>query len=264
MSSSDATLLFDVEGPIARIRFNRPRALNALDRTMAEGLLRICKTIRTAPDIRVVVFSGEGRAFMAGGDLDYFHADLSAAAQAAPTVIDPLHEALSILTSLPQLVIASLHGAVAGAGVSLGLACDLSIAAEGTRFNLAYARIGASPDGSASWSLPRMVGLHKALELSLLAETFEAMEALRLGIVSRVVPAQALVAETEALAQRLAAGPSFAYAKTKQLMRTSLERTMKEQMMAERDAFIACAKTADFAEGVGAFFDKRQPRFQGH
>ncbi|MDY7546888.1 enoyl-CoA hydratase-related protein [Glaciimonas sp. CA11.2] len=264
MSNSDATILFHVEDQIANIRFNRPSALNALDRTMAEGLLTICKSIKASQDIGVVVISGEGRAFMAGGDLDYFKADLAAAAQAAPTVIDPLHEALSILTNLPQLVIASVHGAVAGAGVSLALACDLSIAAEGTRFNLAYSKIGASPDGSASWSLPRMVGLHKALELTLLAETFDAAEAQRLGMISRVVPAAALAAETEALAQRLASGPAFAFAKTKQLMRASFARTMEDQMLAERESFIACAKSADFVEGVSAFFDKRPPRFTGN
>ena len=263
MSNSDATILFNVEDKIANIRFNRPPALNALDRTMAEGLLTICKNIKASQDIRVVVISGEGRAFMAGGDLDYFKADLAAAAQAAPTVIDPLHEALSILTNLPQLVIASVHGAVAGAGVSLALACDLSIAAEGTRFNLAYSKIGASPDGSASWSLPRMVGLHKALELTLLAETFDAAEAQRLGMISRVVPAEALAAETEALAQRLAMGPAIAFAKTKQLMRASFARTMEDQMLAERESFIACAQSADFVEGVSAFFDKRPPRFTG-
>lgn len=263
MSISDATILFDVENQIARIRFNRPPALNALNRIMAENLLAICKTIQASPDIRVVIISGEGRAFMAGGDLDYFKADLAGAAQAAPTVIDPLHAALSILTTLPQLILASVHGAVAGAGVSLTLACDLSMAAEGTRFNLAYSKIGASPDGSASWSLPRMVGLHKALELTLLAETFDAAEAMRLGMISRVVPAEALAAETEALAQRLAAGPALAFAKTKQLMRASFTHTLEEQMLAERESFIECAKSADFVEGVSAFFDKRPPHFTG-
>lgn len=261
MHSDNATVLFAQEGPVATIRFNRPPALNALDQDMAETLLSICKTIRASSEIRVVVISGEGRAFMAGGDLAYFQADIAAAAQSAPKVIEPLHEAISILTQLPQLVVASLHGAVAGAGVSLALACDLSIAAAGTRFNMAYARIGASPDGSASWSLPRTVGLHKALELTLLAETFDAAEALRLGIVNRVVEAEALKSETQALAQRLAAGPTFAYAKTKQLMRTSLQRTLEDQMAAECEAFVACAKTADFVEGVGAFFDKRPARF---
>ena len=263
MSNSDATILYNVEDQIARIRFNRPLALNALNPSMAEGLLAICERIRASPDIRVVVISGEGRAFMAGGDLDYFKADLASAAQAAPTVIDPLHEALTILTNLPQLIIASVHGAVAGAGVSLTLACDLSIAAVGTRFNLAYSKIGASPDGSASWSLPRMVGLHKALELTLLAETFDAAEARRLGMITRVVPAEALVAETEVLLQRLAAGPALAFARTKQLMRASFARTMEEQMLAERGSFIACAKSLDFAEGVSAFFDKRLPQFLG-
>ncbi|MES2536940.1 MAG: enoyl-CoA hydratase-related protein [Pseudomonadota bacterium] len=263
MTPSDAPIQFERDGAIARIRFNRPPALNALTRVMAEGLLEICRTMGSSPDIRVLVISGTGKAFMAGGDLGYFHEDIAAAPRNAPTLIDPLHAALEILTSLPQLVIGSLHGAVAGAGVSMALACDLSIASSDTRFNLAYARIGTSPDGSATWSLPRVVGLHKALELALLADTFDAAEALRLGIVSRVVAPEALAEETEKLAQRLASGPSFAYGKTKQLMRASFSRSLKDQMEAEKASFIECAATADFAEGIGAFFGKRQAQYTG-
>ena len=263
MTTSDSTILLKQEGPIARIILNRPVALNALNRSMAERLLLICEMIRDSSTIRVVVISGQGRAFMAGGDLDYFHEDLAAAPQAAPTVIGPLHAALSILTHLPQVVMASLHGAVAGAGVGLALACDLVIAAEGTRFNMAYARIGACPDGSNTWSLPRAVGLHKALELILLADFFDAAEAHRLGIVSRVVPLERLDQETEALLRRLAAGPSVAYAHSKRLLRQSSENTIESQMLAESAAFVACTETADFKEGVRAFFDKLPAQFSG-
>lgn len=263
MTTSDSPVLFEREGAIATIRFNRPAALNAIDQAMAESLLTICRTLVSATDIRVVVLCGAGNAFMAGGDLACFHADKAAAAQTAEKLITPLNEALMILTTLPQLVIASVHGAVAGAGVSVALACDLCIAADDTRFNLAYSRIGASPDASATWSLPRVVGLRKALELTLMAENIDAAEALRLGMVNRVVPAVSLADETEALARRLASGPSFAYGQIKSLLRASVGNSLKQQLDAERDAFHACAATADFAEGVDAFFEKRRPVFQG-
>jgi len=256
-------VLFERQGAVARIRFNRPAALNAIDQSTAESLLAICRTLATDTAIRVIVLSGEGKAFMAGGDLARFYADKAAAVQTAHAIITPLHEALAIMTALPQLVLASVHGAVAGAGVSLALACDLCIAADDAQFNLAYSRIGASPDGSGTWSLPRVVGLRKALELALLAETIDANEASRLGIVNRVVPAMALAEATQALAERLANGPGIAYGHIKRLLRASSGNTLQQQMDAERDAFCACAGTADFAEGMDAFFEKRRPAFQG-
>jgi 2-(1,2-epoxy-1,2-dihydrophenyl)acetyl-CoA isomerase len=263
MTDKNSPVLFSQDQGVARIRFNRSASLNAIDERLAQEFLAACKMINASSDARVVVLSGEGRSFMAGGDLACFHADLPRAAETATAIIEPLHEALSILADLPQPVLACLHGAVAGAGVSVALACDLAIAASDARFNLAYAAIGASPDGSSSWFLPRVVGLRKAMEIAMLAESFNAEEALRLGIVNRVVHASTLVAETEALAQRIANGPTVAYSKIKQLMRASLGRSLDEQMKAEADAFRACAGTADFAEGIGAFFEKRKPRFEG-
>lgn len=261
--TTDSPILFDRHGAIASIRFNRPAALNAIDHSMAQRFLEICRSLTEASDIRVVVLSGEGKAFMAGGDLARFHDYKARAAQTAEQIITPLHEALAMLTALPQPVVASLHGAVAGAGVSLALACDLCIAAADTQFNLAYARIGTSPDASVTWSLPRIVGMRRAMELTLLAESFDAAEAQRLGIVNRVVPAASLVEETLVLSQRLAAGPSYAYGQIKRLIRSSFGQDMQQQMDAERAAFCACAGTGDFAEGVDAFFDKRRPDFQG-
>jgi 2-(1,2-epoxy-1,2-dihydrophenyl)acetyl-CoA isomerase len=160
-------------------------------------------------------------------------------------------------------VIASVHGAVAGAGLSLALACDFAIAAEGTRFTFAYANIGASCDLSGSWSLPRLVGLRKALEIALLGQPLDAAEALRLGLVNRVVPEAELETQTLALAQRLASGPAQSIAQMKRLMRISFEHDLRGQLDAERSAFLACATGADFAEGVDAFIAKRPPRFGG-
>ncbi|MFN3566044.1 MAG: enoyl-CoA hydratase/isomerase family protein [Burkholderiaceae bacterium] len=260
MSEESSPLIVDREGGIVRLRFNRPNVLNALDRSAARAFLDVCRTLAEDRSVRVLVLSGEGRAFMAGGDLAELKADPIGAAEA---LIGPVHEALPLLAGMRAPVVASLHGAVAGAGLSLAMACDFALAAEGTRFTLAYVNIGASCDVSASWSLPRLVGMRRALEIALLGDVFDAAEAQRIGIVNRVVPAAELQAQTLALARRLAEGPAESIAQMKWLMRTSFERDLRGQLDAEREAFLACAATADFAEGVDAFIAKRKPRFGG-
>ena len=256
-------VILDRAGAVARIRFNRAEALNALNTESAEALLNICQQIAADPANRVVVISGACRAFMAGGDITEFTGELSVRSPRIDGLIVKLHNALEILANLRSPVVASLQGAVAGAGVSIALAADLAIASDDTVFNLAYAKIGASPDGSSSWSLPRLVGVRKAMEIAMLSENIYAEEALRLGIVNRVVAAKDLEAETDALAQRLASGPTFAYGMIKHLMRTSHERTLRGQLDEEQKSFLACNETGDFESGVSAFFTKRPAVFRG-
>jgi len=260
---SQGGLNVTAEAGIVRLQFNRPERLNAIDVAMAEAFNVACRSIASDHSVRVVVMCGAGRAFMAGGDLNTFHADAAHADATARAIIDPLHAGLAILADINPPVIAGLQGAVAGAGVSLALAADLAIAADDARFTLAYAKIGASCDGSSSWSLPRVVGLRRALEIALLADPLDASTALAFGMVNRVVPAASLAAEVEALARRLAAGPTLAYGKIRRLLRTSFERDLAAQMNAERDAFCESARTKDFAEGVAAFLGKRAARFEG-
>ena len=258
--TTSAPLRYWREGAVAHLRFNRPEVLNAIDGPTAQAFLAACRALAGDGEVRAVVVSGEGRAFIAGGDL----AELRRRpVEAARELIGPMHEGIALLASLDAPVIASLHGAVAGGGLGVALACDLAIAAEGTRFNLAYVNVGTSSDCSTSWALPRLVGLRKALEIALLGETFDAAEALRLGIVNRVVPAADLVAETEKLARRLAEGPPLALGRLKRLMRQSLNRELQEQLDAEAEGFLSCAASADFAEGASAFFEKRPARYQG-
>jgi 2-(1,2-epoxy-1,2-dihydrophenyl)acetyl-CoA isomerase len=157
-----------------------------------------------------------------------------------------------------------VHGAVAGAGVSVMAAADLALAAEGTKFSLAYSRIGASPDGGSTYFLPRLLGARRALEMMLLADTFDAQAALRLGLVNWVVGAGELAAETAKLAGRLAQGPTAAFAETKWLVNRSYEQALAPQLEAEMEAFARCAVTRDFAEGVTAFVEKRKPNFKGN
>ena len=260
MKAPDSSLLVSRDGDIVRLQFNRPEVLNALDRASAQSFAHACRDIASDHSVRAVIVSGAGRAFMAGGDLAELRADPTGAAIA---LIGPMHEAIVLLAEMRAPVIASLQGAVAGAGLSLALACDFAIAAEGTRFTLAYVNIGASCDLSGSWSLPRLVGLRKALEIALLGEHFDAAEALRLGLVNRVVAEAELEARTLALAQRLARGPAQSIAQLKRLMRISFEHDLRGQLDAERAAFLSCASTADFAEGVDAFIARRAPRFGG-
>lgn len=261
--SDDQPVLLKVDGPIARIVFNRPKVLNALSVAAAEAFLGACKSIAADSGNRVVVIAGEGRAFMAGGDITAFQGPADEVLKHVPTIMEPLHEGLDILAGLAQPVIASLHGPVAGAGMSIALSTDLAIAADTAIFTLAYSKLGTSPDGSSSWSLPRLVGLRKAMEIALLSDVYDAPEALRLGLINRIVPAADLASQTDKLARRLAEGPTFAYGQAKALLRRSLDRSLHDQMAAEAAAFGACIGTADFAEGVNAFLAKRQPTFKG-
>ena len=248
------------EGAIVRLVFNRPHALNALDVAMAQAFVDACQAIGDDSGVRAVLLCGAGRAFMAGGDLAAMHADPRAVADA---LISRLHAGLKLLARIDAPVVAAAHGVVAGAGFSMLMAADLAIAAEGTRFNLAYVNVGASCDGSASWSLPRVVGLRRALEIALLGDELDAQRALGLGIVNRVVPPDALDAEADALARRLADGPTLAIGRMRRLMRESFDHDLARQLDAEREAFLGGADSADFSEGVGAFLAKRAPRFRG-
>ena len=182
-TSSDASVLFWREGGIAHIRFNRPAALNAIDLGLAQAFHAACRELAADDSIRVVVLSGAGRAFMAGGDLASMQAD---PVGGSAGLIAQMHPAIEILAALRAPVIASVQGAVAGAGLGLALASDLIIAAQGTRFTLAYPRIGTSSDCSTSWGLVRWVGLRKALEIALLNDTLDADEALRIHLVNRL------------------------------------------------------------------------------
>lgn len=254
------TVLVEDSGPVGRIVLNRPEVLNALNVEMAEAFHAACRRLVQAPAVRVIVVQGAGRAFMAGGDIAALSGD---AVKVAGQLIAAMHAGLLALARGPAPVIASLQGPVAGAGVSLALAADLAIAADTTQFNMAYARIGASCDLGASWSLPRVVGLRRALEIALLCDNVGAQQACDWGMVNRVVPADQLQSQTDALAERLATGPTVALGQIRTLFRRAEHTPFDEQLDAERDAFLHCAATDDFAEGAQAFLAKRKPRFDG-
>jgi len=257
----EAVRLVVLDG-VARLTFDRPEALNAIDVATAECLLAQCKALQERNDVRVVVLSGSGRAFMAGGDLAAFRASPAPAALAS-AIIRPLNAALEILSGLPLPVIGSVHGAVAGAGFSLAIGCDLTLAADDARFCLAYLGIATTIDGGGSWHLVRQVGLQRAMDLAYTNRSISAEEAAAIGLVARVVAAERLQEETEALAARLAAGPTFALGGVKRLLREAGRRDYTSQLAAEHDQFCACAAREDFREGVEAFFERRRPLFSG-
>jgi 2-(1,2-epoxy-1,2-dihydrophenyl)acetyl-CoA isomerase len=256
-------VLCEVTDGVARITLNRPVALNAFDVTAAEAFFAAIDRLQSDATVRVVAISGAGKAFCSGGDLAAFIADPANAPKNARRLIDPLHGALMQMARMKPPIVAVVHGAAAGAGLSLVLACDLAIAADDTKFGSAYARVGASPDVGMTWALPRVVGLRKAMEIALLAENLDAAEALRLGLVNKVVPRAELEREADALVFRLARGPTAAYGRIKSLLRESSGRSLAEQLAAEAQAFSTGAATEDFREGIDAFFGKRGAQFRG-
>lgn len=261
MDQTGSPVLLTIEQAVAVITLNRPRVLNAIDAQTARSLSDVIARVTQDGTARALLLRGEGRAFCAGGDVARFvEGDPRAAIEA---IIDPLHEALRALDALKLPTLVAVQGPVAGAGFSLAMACDLCIAADDAVFTMAYSRIGASPDGSATYRLPRLVGTRKALELAMLAEPLSAAEAQAIGLVNRVVPAASLQSEATALARRLAQGPTAAYARIKHLVGRSLGNDLSAQLDLEREAFLAGARTADFREGAQAFLAKRPPLFEG-
>jgi 2-(1,2-epoxy-1,2-dihydrophenyl)acetyl-CoA isomerase len=251
------------DGAVAAIVLHRPEALNALDGEMMARLRRVAEQVEADASVRAVVIRGEGPAFLAGGDVKLFHRRIQELPALILAVGPDLNAAVLALRRMGKPVLASVHGAVAGAGVSLVAAADLAIAANDSRFTLAYSRIGACPDAGATYCLPRLVGEKKALELMFLSETFDAATAQALGLVNWVVPAATLQARTREIAARLAEGPTFAYGETKALVYGLQDGVLARRMEEEIRAFARCAATADMAEGVAAFVEKRAPRFVG-
>jgi 2-(1,2-epoxy-1,2-dihydrophenyl)acetyl-CoA isomerase len=256
---------YEVSDRVATLTLNRPEALNAVNPDMIEALLE--SSARAAGDsaVRVVVVRGAGPHFMAGGDLKWFRqqTELDAPDRRArfDKLIRGVHASILNFRSMDKPVVAAVHGAVAGFGLSLMMAADLVVASSDAYFTMAYSNIALSPDGGATWSLPRQVGLKQAMEIALLGDRFDVTRARELGLVNRVVSPERLDNEAGELALRLAAGATDALARTKHLLNRSFDRTLEEQLDAEQSAFADCAAHADFVEGLAGFFEKRKPVF---
>jgi len=250
----------------ATVQLNRPQALNAWNAQLGDDLRSALRGAAEDAAVRAVVITGAGRAFSSGADLR----DVSGGertADGAPDVYTTLteryHPIMKMVREMPKPVIAAVNGPAVGIGCSLALCCDLILAAESAYFLLAFVNIGLVPDGGSSLFVPTRVGMARASELSMLGERLSAGRALEWGLINRVVADDALGQEVDALAARLAAGPTRSYAGTKRQLNSWLYSRMDEQLDLEARIQQETAGSADVIEGMTAFLEKRPPRFSG-
>jgi 2-(1,2-epoxy-1,2-dihydrophenyl)acetyl-CoA isomerase len=255
-------LKLDIHDRLAMLTLNRPEAYNAFNLPLARQFLDVITQVDEDPAVRCVVITGTGKAFCAGGDVKGFDDHLGEIGLHLKYLTHLLHGAVSRLARMPKPVIAAVNGVVAGGGMGLMLACDLIYAVDSATFNMAYTRIGATPDGGSTFWLPRLVGVRRALELIYTNRLLSAQEALDWGLINAIMPAEGFVDEVLTLAQQLAAGPTLAYGRAKKLCYMSLHESLETQMEHEARDIADSAKTEDFREGIKAFLQKRPPRFQ--
>ncbi|KUI47070.1 enoyl-CoA hydratase [Mycobacterium sp. GA-1199] len=253
------TLTFEQSGAIARITLNRPDAANGMNGTMTRELAAAAKRCDTDAT-KVVVLTGSGRFFCAGGDLKDFASAPDRGAH-LKGVADDLHRAISTFARMNAVVITAVNGTAAGAGFSLAVTGDLVLAAESASFTMAYTRVGLSPDGSASYYLPRLVGITKTKELMLTNRSLTAQEASQWGLVTEVVPDAELPDRASKLADQMAATSAGSNGGVKQLLLGTFGNGLEEQMELEGRLIAARAVSSDGREGVDAFLAKRKPDF---
>ncbi len=259
-----ANLNFETANHVGHIIFNRPDAANAINLELAREFSDAVRRCNEDPKVRAVLLSGNGKMFCAGGDLKAFAAqDPSELPGYLREVTHFLHGAISTLAHMSSPVIAAVQGSAAGAGFSLACACDFVFAAESAKFTMAYTRAGLTPDGSATYFLPRIVGYRRTLELAITNPVLTAQQARELAIVTRVVPDAELIAQARAFAEEMASGPTLAYGGVKRLLLDSAANPLDTQMAHETDWISQMARTKDGREGITAFVAKRAPKFNG-
>ncbi|UCD84579.1 MAG: enoyl-CoA hydratase [Deltaproteobacteria bacterium] len=256
------TIILAKEEGIAKITLNRPDRLNAISIQMAEELVDVIEDCGRDDDVRAVVINGAGRAFCSGADLK---SDTSTGSpqERIGKMTEILHRLVLEIRNLKKPVIASIRGHASGAGYSLVMACDLAIASENAKFNLAFVKIGLVPDLGATYFLPRLAGAKKSSEYFFTGDIIDVKEAEKIYVVNKVVPDEDLEKETQELAARLAKGPTLAIGRTKELINEGFVNTLKSQLDDERQFQILSAGTEDYTEGVEAFLEKREPKFKG-
>jgi 2-(1,2-epoxy-1,2-dihydrophenyl)acetyl-CoA isomerase len=263
-----STLSYEVTEGVAEITLSRPEVLNALDAELIAGLTKAAANAATDPAVRAVLLTGAGKGFCAGADLKWLMAETGG--EPSPELqgmfwqlAGQMHDGIATLKRMPKPVIAAVNGPAAGAGVGYALACDMVWASSEATFRLAYTGVGLAPDGGTTGLVTRLVGEKRAFELFYSAEKVSAAEAERLGLVTRVLAPDELLPQARAAARKLAQGPSLALGLAKGLINDALREGLETQMEREREAIARTAGSADFAEGVRAFVEKRPPRFTG-
>ena len=261
--TSFETIDVNIANNICTITLQRADVLNAFNNALTSELLKSLKDAARNKDVRVVVLTGSGRAFSSGQDLadlkeKYVPGHIPELGEDLKRRYDPIVKSIH---SMEKPVIASVNGVAAGAGCSLALACDMRVASENASFIEVFINVGLIPDSASTWTLPRLVGFGRAMELCLTGRPVKANEALAIGLVNQVVPAEQLDAATQKVATRLASLPGKALALTKRLLNQSFEHDFHEQLLAEAFAQETAGKTHDHFEGVVAFIEKRKPNF---
>jgi len=258
-------LLYEVKDGIATLTLNRPDRLNALGDTLREDLFAAVTRASADPEVRVMVVTGAGKGFCAGGDVKAMNERKESGGERplAEKVAPLRDQVLFAMRDAPQPIIAAVNGAAAGAGMNLALACDMRIASTAAKFAQAFVRRGLHPDWGGTYFLPRAVGMAKACELTFTGDVIDAAEALRLGIVSRVVAPEELLPVAYELARKIAAGPPVAIRLAKRALQRNAEGDLRSALEFETFAQNACFETEDAREGIRAFVEKRPPVFRG-
>ena len=258
------TILYTVDEGVLTITLNRPDVLNAFNRKMTDEIQDALKKAERDPAVRCIVFTGAGRAFSSGEDLKSRMAESNGATGGFRSTLKERYNPIVLkMRNIEKPVLGSINGIAAGAGCSIALACDMRIASEKAKFIEVFVRVGLVPDSGSSYFLPRLVGLGKALEMAFLGDEMGAEEALRTGVVNRVVPADELEGATRELALRLAQGPTKAIGLAKRAMNRALSMDLEQLLEYEVYAQETAGATADHNEGIAAFLEKRTPRFTG-
>jgi 2-(1,2-epoxy-1,2-dihydrophenyl)acetyl-CoA isomerase len=257
------TILFDVSGGVARLTLNRPDRLNSFNTTM-HGEVREALGNLKGSDARVLILTGAGRGFCAGQDLgDRAVAPGGSAVDLGESIEKNYKPLVMALRNLPMPVIAAVNGVAAGAGANIALACDMVIAAKTASFVQAFAKLGLVPDSGGTWFLPRLIGNARAIGLAFLGDKLPAEQAAQWGLIWRCVEDAELAPTVDALAQQFAAAPTRGLARIKQAIYEGWGRTLDAQLDIERDYQRELGYSADYAEGVAAFTQKRPPQFTG-
>jgi 2-(1,2-epoxy-1,2-dihydrophenyl)acetyl-CoA isomerase len=263
MTTQTDELLYEVKDRIATLTLNRPDKMNAFTGPMIDRWAWALGDAQRDPEVSVVVVTGAGRAFCAGGDVARMGEGKPAPLDHKNTLWEHIHRVPKALEVMDKPVIAMVNGVAVGAGMGMALMCDLRIASDSARFSTGYVRVGLVPGDGDTYFLPRLVGSARALELLWTADFVESAEAERLGIVNRVVPADRLAEETVALARRIAAGPQIPIRMIKRLVYQSLRLDLRTHLDLVSSHMAVVRETADHKEGVRAFQEKRAPRFEG-
>jgi 2-(1,2-epoxy-1,2-dihydrophenyl)acetyl-CoA isomerase len=257
------TILLEKSGGIANVVLNRKEKLNAFDGTMHDELYAALDEAAEDEDVRCIVLRGEGRGFSAGADLTQIVREADGDPDLGEYLRNTYSRLVKRMVGIEKPIVAALHGPVYGAGVGIALACDLRVAAENTKFSVAFIKIGLMPDAGVTFLLPRVVGLGRAMEMSMLGEAVDAEEAYRIGLINKVVAEDILSEEVRNLAGRLATMPTLALGRIKHSLYASFQTDLETALEAEAEGQTFCGYTQDHKEGVTAFFEKREARFTG-